>query len=132
VFSALAQRLVAEGALRDRWGQPEPLLRSAERTFTSLDLGRPAAACRTLLKAAGKPAPRRRRHEAQLHPTLLAAGVTPKEAEVLDLLADRLTNREIAERMYLSSRTVEKHVAALMDKLAIERAGLAHLSRTLR
>jgi len=132
LFSALAQRLVAEAALRDHWGEPELLLRSADSTFTILGLGRAAAACRALLKGAGIPAPRRRKHETPLHADLLAAGVTAKEAEVLDLLADRLTNREIAERLYLSPRTVEKHVASLLDKLAVDRTALAQLARTLR
>jgi len=45
------------------------------------------------------------------------AGITAREAEVLDLLTDHLSNREIAERLYLSPRTVEKHIAALLAKL---------------
>ena len=56
--------------------------------------------------------------------------MTRREAEVLDLVADRLTNPEIAQRLYLSPRTVEKHVAALMLKLgAADRATLAELAR---
>jgi DNA-binding NarL/FixJ family response regulator len=52
---------------------------------------------------------------------------------VLDLLGDRLSNREIAERLVLSPRTVEKHVAALLAKLgAPGRADLARLARTQR
>ena len=132
VFLALAQRLVAEAALRDGWCDPEPLLRSAEATFESLDLARAANTCRGLLKALGSPAPRRRKNDTRLHPTLRAAGVTSREAEVLDLLVERLSNREIAQRLYLSPRTVEKHVASLLDKLAVERTGLAHVARTLR
>jgi DNA-binding NarL/FixJ family response regulator len=62
---------------------------------------------------------------------LVARGVTAREAEVLDLLGDRLSNREIAERLVLSPRTVEKHVAALLAKLgAPDRADLARLART--
>ena len=133
VFSALVQRLVAEAALRDHWGTPQAWLRSADATFTELRLGRASTACRTLLKAAGHPAPRRRAAEAALPATLAARGVTAREAEVLDLLADRLSNREIAERLVLSPRTVEKHVAALLAKLgAPDRAGLARLARTQR
>jgi DNA-binding NarL/FixJ family response regulator len=64
------------------------------------------------------------------HPA--SAGVTPREAEVLGMLADRLSNRYIAERLYLSVRTVEKHVAALLQKLAVpDRAALAEVSRSL-
>ena len=133
VFSALVQRLVAEAALRDHWGTPEAWLRSADVTFTELRLGRASTACRTLLKAAGHPAPRRRAAEAALPAALVARGVTAREAEVLDLLGDRLSNREIAERLVLSPRTVEKHVAALLAKLgAPDRADLARLARTER
>jgi DNA-binding NarL/FixJ family response regulator len=52
---------------------------------------------------------------------------------VLDLLADRLSNREIAARLFVSPRTVEKHVAALLAKLGSEdRAALARRARGLR
>jgi predicted ATPase/DNA-binding CsgD family transcriptional regulator len=42
--------------------------------------------------------------------------VTQREAEVLDLLADRLSNAQIAHRLHISVRTVENHVAALLRK----------------
>jgi len=133
VFSALVERLAAEAGLRDRWGEPRALLQSADATFTRLRLGRASAACRSLLKAAGHPAPRRRAAEPGLPGFLVATGVTAREAEVLDLIADRLSNREIAERLFLSPRTVEKHVAALLAKLgAGDRAGLARLARSSR
>ena len=43
-------------------------------------------------------------------------GVTVREYEVLRLLPQRLGNREIAARLHLSPRTVEKHVASLITK----------------
>jgi DNA-binding CsgD family transcriptional regulator len=133
VFSALAMRLVAEAAIRDGWGTPDVLLRRADATFARLRLGRASAACRALLKASGHTAPRRRAADTGLPASLLAAGVTAREAEVLDLLADRLSNREIAGLLFLSPRTVEKHVAALLAKLGGEdRGSLARLARSLR
>lgn len=132
LFSALAMRLVAEAALRSGWGEPVVLLRCAAATFDGLGLPRASAATRGLLIAAGQPAPRRRKGDASLPPALLAAGVTVREAEVLRMLADRLSNREIAERLYLSARTVEKHVAALFQKLAAQdRGALAELARSM-
>ncbi len=133
VFSALVKRLVAEAAVRDQWGAPSDLLHSADATFTRLRLGRASAACRALLKAAGQPAPRRRAAEAGLSASLVASGVTAREAEVLDLLGERLSNREIAQRLFVSPRTVEKHVAALLAKLgAPDRGSLAQRARGLR
>jgi len=133
VFSALVERLAAEAGLRDRWGEPAALLQSADATFTRLRLGRASAACRALLKVGGHPAPRRRAAEPGLPSFLVTSGVTAREAEVLDLIAERLSNREIADRLFLSPRTVEKHVAALLAKLgATDRGGLARLARGSR
>ena len=48
---------------------------------------------------------------------LPASGITRKEAEVLAGLGEQLTNAEIAARMFVSERTVETHVSALLRKL---------------
>ena len=47
------------------------------------------------------------------------ATLTPREHEVLALLCERRTNAEIAERLFLSRRTVEDHVARLLGKLDV-------------
>src|SRR5262245_44266836 len=52
--------------------------------------------------------------------------LTPREAEVLALVRERLSNVEIAERLFVSVRTVEAHVSALLLKLdAADRRALA-------
>jgi DNA-binding NarL/FixJ family response regulator len=43
-------------------------------------------------------------------------GVTSREAEVLGLLGEGLANRDIARRLHISVRTVEKHVERLFTK----------------
>jgi non-specific serine/threonine protein kinase len=58
-------------------------------------------------------------------PTRVAAGtaalvaLTPREQEVLALLCQRLTNAEMAQRLFLSQRTVEDHVNHLLGKLNV-------------
>jgi len=59
-------------------------------------------------------------------------GVTRKEREVLAALSERLSNPEIAERLYVSRRTVESHVSSLLRKLdATNRRDLAARAREL-
>ena len=59
-------------------------------------------------------------------------GVTRKEREVLAALAERLSNPEIAVRLYVSRRTVESHVSSLLRKLdATNRRDLAGRARDL-
>ena len=57
------------------------------------------------------------------------AGISEREAEVLALLGDHLTNAQIAGRLYLSVRTVESHVSSLLRKLGVaDRRALAELA----
>ncbi len=56
-------------------------------------------------------------------------GISEREAEVLELVGQRLTNAQIASRLYLSVRTVESHVSSLLRKLgATDRRALAGLA----
>jgi DNA-binding NarL/FixJ family response regulator len=49
------------------------------------------------------------------------AQLTDQERRILDLLADGLTNREIAERMYLAEKTVKNYVSNLLAKMGMQR-----------
>jgi len=52
-------------------------------------------------------------------------GLTRRQLEVLHLLCDGLQNQEIAERLYLSSKTVDHHVSAVLAKLGVHTRGEA-------
>lgn len=45
--------------------------------------------------------------------------ITDREQEILQLIVDGLTSKQIAERLFISPRTVDTHRANLMDKLAL-------------
>ncbi|MGW4351898.1 response regulator [Nocardia sp. NPDC004582] len=49
------------------------------------------------------------------------AGLTEQERKLLDLLGEGLTNRQIAERMFLAEKTVKNYVSRLLAKLGMER-----------
>jgi len=49
------------------------------------------------------------------------ASLTEREREVLDLIAEGLTNRQIGERMFLSDKTVKNYVSSLLNKLGMQR-----------
>jgi DNA-binding CsgD family transcriptional regulator len=52
---------------------------------------------------------------------LAALGITPRELEILEAIAAGLSNREIAERLFVSENTVKTHTARLFDKLSARR-----------
>jgi DNA-binding CsgD family transcriptional regulator len=54
-----------------------------------------------------------------------AANLTPRQVEVLVLLTQGLGNAEIAERLFLSQRTVDHHVSAILAKLDVHSRGQA-------
>jgi DNA-binding NarL/FixJ family response regulator len=48
------------------------------------------------------------------------ADLTEREQEVLSLIADGMNNRQIAERMVISEKTVKTHVSNILSKLGVE------------
>jgi DNA-binding NarL/FixJ family response regulator len=56
------------------------------------------------------------RQTTRAHP----AGLTRREAEVLSLVAAGLRNAEIADRLYLTPKTVSHHLSAIYAKLGVD------------
>lgn len=52
---------------------------------------------------------------------LEARGITPRELEILRLIAEGLSTREMAARLFVSENTVKTHCARLFDKLDVNR-----------
>jgi DNA-binding CsgD family transcriptional regulator len=94
--------------------------RAALEAFEGLDAARHADAAVALLRTLGVRTTTARSSEGVL---------TKREAEVLDLIGAGLSNPEIAERLYISRKTVEHHVSNVLAKLGLrsrsEAAGYA-------
>jgi DNA-binding CsgD family transcriptional regulator len=54
-------------------------------------------------------------------PRLRELGITRRELEILELIAGGLSNREIAEKLFVSENTVKTHSSRLFDKLSAKR-----------
>jgi DNA-binding CsgD family transcriptional regulator len=105
VWADLGRLCAAESALADGWGQPERWLDAAAQCFAAHGIDPLAERCRRLLNG---PRPSR----------WTGLGITGREADVLRLVAEGLANKQIAARLHLSPRTVEKHVESLLRKTA--------------
>jgi DNA-binding CsgD family transcriptional regulator/tetratricopeptide (TPR) repeat protein len=104
-----------EGALAlARSGRREALVRAVE-LFEQMGAVTSAHRARTLLRTAGWTPPPARRPPGRGRP----AGLTPREAEVLELVTQGLADAAIAQRLVLSRRTVEHHVASILGKLGV-------------
>ena len=75
------------------------------------------------MKQGGMTVPARPRETTLANP----AGLTSRQLDVLELIVEGLSNQQIADRLYLSVRTVEHHVEAILTKLgAANRRDAAH------
>jgi DNA-binding CsgD family transcriptional regulator len=85
----------------------------ALEAFDTIGATAVAASCRKRLRDRGVSVPRGKGRSTKEH----AAGLTARQAEVLALLGDGLSNLEVADLLFLSPRTVEHHVSAILGKL---------------
>ncbi len=85
--------------------------RAALEAFESLGAGSDADRAAGVLRSLGEKAARRGQRDVGV--------LTKREREVLELLAEGLTNKELAERLFLTRKTVEHHVRSVLRKLGL-------------
>lgn len=125
-----ARFLVACAAARDGWGDPEQWFRHVLDGLVGYGLVEAASACRVAMRDAGFAVPRKAAGATRVPAHLQRLGVTAREYDVLVLVADGLANRQVADRLFLSVRTVETHVTRLLQRTGrADRSGLAALLR---
>ena len=86
-------------------------LRAARDAFDALGMRPWAERARQELRAAGESSQRRERDSLD--------DLTPQELQIVQMVAQGLSNRVIAERLYLSRRTVESHLYRVFPKLGV-------------
>jgi DNA-binding CsgD family transcriptional regulator len=91
-------------------------MREAVVDLESAGFDRLASACRGVLRQAGERVPRCGRGNAKVPRQLRQLGVTSREMDVLLLVAQGISNTEIATRLFISPKTVETHIGSLVSK----------------
>jgi DNA-binding NarL/FixJ family response regulator len=89
---------------------PQDLVAAIRTVAAGDSLLAPSVTRRLIERFVGLPAPRPQRTE-------VLTDLTPREADVLRLLARGLSNKEIADQLVVSTTTVKSHVARLLMKL---------------
>jgi DNA-binding CsgD family transcriptional regulator/tetratricopeptide (TPR) repeat protein len=98
------------------WHGGEPEQREALKIFERLGATPAMEALRRRMRSHGiRGVPRGARSSTQKHPF----GLTRREAQILELMRDGLRNAAIAKRLFLSPRTVDHHVSAILTKLGV-------------
>ena len=115
-FVHAARIWVAPCAHRDGWGDPAGWLRGARAHFEAGGIVEQVRRCDAELRAMGEVVPRRGRGDSVVPPHLRRIGVTSREMDVLALVAEGLSNSDIAVRLVVSPRTVETHVSRLLAR----------------
>ncbi|PXW25164.1 UNVERIFIED_CONTAM: regulatory LuxR family protein [Williamsia faeni] len=90
-------------------------LRSARDSFDALAMASWAQRARHELRATGEAVGKQ--------PVVATTVLSPQELQIAQLAADGLSNREIAQRLYLSHRTVGSHLYRLFPKLGVSSRG---------
>jgi NarL family two-component system response regulator LiaR len=105
--------LVVEHSL-EIYGGIVALIFASLGIWLGLKLTRPKLVVREVLVSTSGPFVVDEARQAQL-------GITPRELEILQHIAAGLSNKEIAEKLYVSENTVKTHTGSVFEKLAAKR-----------
>lgn len=97
-----------------------PLLREAVETFESVGARRDVRKVTARMRELGMPSGGRGR---RARPSVGWESLTPSEREVVTRLCQGMTNRKIADALYVSPRTVESHLSHVFQKLGLRSRG---------
>jgi ATP/maltotriose-dependent transcriptional regulator MalT len=117
-----AEALLAAG--RDR-ANAEALMRDAYAVVDELDARPLRGELEALARRARIDLGHRREPETGPNTALERLELTPREGEVLALLADGLTNREIGAELFISNKTASVHVSRILSKLSVSNRAAA-------
>jgi DNA-binding CsgD family transcriptional regulator len=100
----------------------EPEQRDALAIFDQMGAAPAAQALRQRMRATGiQCVPRGTRGSTRRNPL----GLTQREAQILALVSDGMRNSAIAKRLFLSTKTVDRHVSSILTKLGVQSRGEA-------
>ena len=109
--AARARHALARALAGDSRELAVDMARQARNELDALGASREADAAAAFLRSLGAKEPAAPRSSGLL---------TRREAEVLALVADGLSNRELAERLFISPKTAEHHVSRILGKLGVK------------
>lgn len=119
-WTHLMHWVTADAAFDCNWGNPTGWLRQAVPDLQANGFDKQATACRRTLRRYGQTVPRACRGQAEVPDHLRNLGITSREMDVLLLVEQNCSNTAVAQRLSISEKTVQTHLASLTAKTGLK------------